>query len=137
MCNCAPIDFTKGSSTYVEKGISFHQIQSEKKKSLLQQWRHSIRCAPPVAKDSNYYIFSFHFEKTSFKRGLGSNKIYHIPKTFATHLFSVVDKIIWQFTVFPCKFDLPQVKRNLISNITNFVYELFNKLPNDLRISIL
>ena len=41
--------------------------------------------------------------------------------------------ILWKFTVFPCKFDLPQVKRDLISSITNFIYKLPHELVNDLR----
>ena len=35
------------------------------------------------------------------------------------------------------RFDLLQVKRNLISSIINFVYELSNELPNDLKHRIL
>ena len=43
--------------------------------------------------------------------------------------------IFWNFTVFQYRFDLPQVKRNLISIITNL--RLPHKLPNDLRLNIL
>ena len=39
--------------------------------------------------------------------------------------------------MFPCKFDSPQVKRDLISSITNFVYELPHELLSDLRLKIL
>ena len=40
--------------------------------------------------------------------------------------------IIWQFTVYPFQFDSPQVKRDLISSIINFLHELQNALI-DLR----
>ena len=33
--------------------------------------------------------------------------------------------------------DYPQVKRNVISSISNLVYELPHELPNDLRLRIL
>ena len=36
--------------------------------------------------------------------------------------------IIWQFTVYPFQFDSPQVKRDLISSIINFLHELQNAL---------
>ena len=48
----------------------------------------------------------------------------------------LVDKIFWQFTVFPCKFGSPQVKQNLISSIMSFLYELVHELQNNLRPSI-
>ena len=35
------------------------------------------------------------------------------------------------------KFDLSKVKQDLISSIINFVYELPQKLPNNLRLRIL
>ena len=48
----------------------------------------------------------------------------------------IIDKIFWQLTVFPCKFNSPQVKRNLILFMINFVYELPHKLSNDQRLRI-
>ena len=45
--------------------------------------------------------------------------------------------IFLQFTMFPCKINLLQVKRNLISSIINFAYELPHKLRNDLKLRIL
>ena len=39
-----------------------------------------------------------------------------------------------QFTVFLGKFDMSQVKWNLISNKINFVFELAQKLSNDFRL---
>ena len=35
------------------------------------------------------------------------------------------------------RFDCPQIKRNLISNIINFVWELSHELPIDLGLKIL
>ena len=46
---------------------------------------------------------------------------------------TIIDIIFLQFTVFPCNFNSPQVKWNLISGIIHFVYELPNELPNDLK----
>ena len=46
---------------------------------------------------------------------------------------TISDMTFLPFTVFPGKFNSPQVKRNLNSSITNFVYEL----PNDIRLGIL
>ena len=51
-------------------------------------------------------------------------------------LSKIIDKIFWQLTVFPCKFNSPQVKRNLILFMINFVYELPHKLSNDHRLRI-
>ena len=44
--------------------------------------------------------------------------------------------IFWNFIKFYYRFQSPQVKHNLISSITNFVYELPNELANDLRFKI-
>ena len=38
-----------------------------------------------------------------------------------------------QFTEFPWKFNSPKVERNLISRIINFVCDLLQELPNNLR----
>ena len=43
----------------------------------------------------------------------------------------------WKFTVFQLMFDSPQVKRDLISSITDFVFEKPRELANDLRLKIL
>ena len=45
---------------------------------------------------------------------------------------TIGDKIFWQFTVFPRKFESPQAKRNFISITINFVYELPHELPHEL-----
>ena len=50
-------------------------------------------------------------------------------KTFQT----ITEVISLPITVFPFEFNLPQIERNLISNIINFVYKLRYELPNDLR----
>ena len=47
------------------------------------------------------------------------------------------DIMIWQFTAFPLKSNLPQAKRNLILSIINFVHKLSHELPNGLRRRIL
>ena len=41
------------------------------------------------------------------------------------------------FNLFTCKVNSPQVKRNLKSSKTNFVYELSHEISNDLRFEIL
>ena len=46
---------------------------------------------------------------------------------------TICDITFLLFTVFPGKFNSPQVKPTLNSSITNFIYEL----PNDLRLTIL
>ena len=43
----------------------------------------------------------------------------------------------WSFTVFQYRTGLPQVKQSLISSITNLLYELPQRLLNDLRLRIL
>ena len=45
--------------------------------------------------------------------------------------------IIKQTNILISRFDSLQVKRDLISSIINFVYELSHELPNDLRLGIL
>ena len=44
--------------------------------------------------------------------------------------------IFWQFTVLPCKFDLPQLKRDLISSVITLVYGSPYE-RNNLRLGIL
>ena len=52
--------------------------------------------------------------------------------------FNITSEImIWQFTAFPLKSNLPQAKRNLILSIINFVHKLSHELPNGLRRRIL
>ena len=55
---------------------------------------------------------------------------------FLQLLSTISDIIFLQFTVFPCKADLSQVKRNLKFSIINYVYKLPHELPNDLRLRI-
>ena len=45
--------------------------------------------------------------------------------------------ILWNFTIFQYRSDSSQVKRNLISIVANFAYELPHELLNDLRLRIL
>ena len=45
--------------------------------------------------------------------------------------------IFWQFTVFQYKHDLPEVKWDLISIITDFVLQLPHELLKGLRLSII
>ena len=52
-------------------------------------------------------------------------------------LQTVLPIILWQFTVFLWKFDLPQVNWDLISSIINFAYELSHDLPNNLSLRVL
>ena len=42
--------------------------------------------------------------------------------------------IFWQFSAFLWKFDSPQVKRDLISSMINFLHELPYELPKDMRL---
>ena len=48
---------------------------------------------------------------------------------------TILAKIIWQFTVFPVKSDLPQVQRFLVSSIIKVLYELPDKLLKNLKSS--
>ena len=55
---------------------------------------------------------------------------------FLQHTFlasTIGGNFFWQITVFPCKFEQPQVKRNLISSIVKLGYEF----PHELRLRIL
>ena len=45
--------------------------------------------------------------------------------------------IFWNFTMFQYRSKSPQVKRNLLSSITNLVYKLPHELLNELRLGIL
>ena len=51
------------------------------------------------------------------------------------HFQTNSDIIPFQFTNFPCKFGSLQVKRNLISSIILFVYELHHEFPNEFRLN--
>ena len=46
---------------------------------------------------------------------------------------TIVVIISRKLTMFQYRSESPQVKRNLISTISNLVYELPHELPNDLR----
>ena len=49
-------------------------------------------------------------------------------------VYSIFNDIMYlPFTVFPCKFNSPKVKRNLISSIINFANELPHELSNNLK----
>lgn len=48
---------------------------------------------------------------------------------------TILAKMIWQFTVFPVKSDLPQVQRFLVSSIIKVIYELPDKLLKNLKSS--
>ena len=45
--------------------------------------------------------------------------------------------IFWNFTMFYERSESPQVKENLISSITNLIYELPHEFSNDLKLTIL
>ena len=68
--NCADIGCTSRSSPCIGKGITFNQIPTDKKKPLRQQWIHNIHYASPLLEDTRFYIWSVHFEETSFKQNL-------------------------------------------------------------------
>ena len=64
------------------------------------------------------------------------SNFYH----FQSFLFAsgrLTNKMFLEFTMFLCKFDLSQVRRNLISSKINFEDELPHELPNNLRSTIL
>ena len=50
---------------------------------------------------------------------------------------TILVKIFWHFTLFHYRSKLSQVKRTLISSITNLFSELSQKLPKDVRLGIL
>lgn len=52
------------------------------------------------------------------------------------HLSTMLTVIIRQFTVFPFRFDSPQLNGDLISSIINFT-QTVHELPSDLRLRIL
>ena len=45
--------------------------------------------------------------------------------------------IFWNFAMFYERSESPQVKENLISSITNLIYELPHEFSNDLKLTIL
>ena len=71
-----------------------------------------------------YCLLNLHEHFFGFPYFLEGINIYTAGLTFLVIRF-------WQFIVFQYKFDLPQVKRGLISSTTYFVYKLSPKLPND------
>ena len=50
-------------------------------------------------------------------------------------LFIIFTIIFWPFTVFPCNFDSPQLKRNLLSNIIKHLHELRKALMINLKVA--
>ena len=50
---------------------------------------------------------------------------------------AIVVIIFWNFAMFQYRANSPQIKQNLISSITNLVYELSHGLPNNLRLRII
>ena len=52
-------------------------------------------------------------------------------------LTTILVIIFWHFLIIQLRSESPQVKRYLISGITNSVHELSHELPNDLSLSIL
>ena len=47
---------------------------------------------------------------------------------------AVGDKIFWQFTVFPCNFDLLQAQWNLISSKIDYISRVASRVTKRLRI---
>ena len=62
--------------------------------------------------------------------------LYSREETFVESFQTIDGKIFWQCTVFVYKIDLPQVKWNLMSSMTNFVKELPRDLWNDLKLGL-
>ena len=72
-------------------------------------------------------IFSVFRQNRVISRNLNH---FQQGKIQMNNLLIICDIISLQFTVFRCKFDLPQ-KRNLMPCIINFVFKLYHELPND------
>lgn len=78
----------------------------------------------------------FMLHKILFSMLAAFSNFYH----FQSFLFAsgkLTNNMFWKFTMFLCKFDLSQVRRNLISSKINFEDELPHELPNNLRSTIL
>lgn len=58
-------------------------------------------------------------------------KIETWPDQWAAILFKIFSKNI--FLKFSNKFNIPQAKRDLISSMKNFIFELLQKSPNNIR----
>ena len=43
---------------------------------------------------------------------------------------AIGDKIFWQFGVFSCNFDSPQVKGKLISSIVDYIYRVASRVAS-------
>lgn len=60
-----------------------------------------------------------------------------LSPTFALSITTIPVLIFLHFLKISYRSESPQVKRHLISSVTNFAQELLHKLPNDLTIRIL
>ena len=84
------------------------------------------------------YVKTNHSSKTFLNQweSMGFRKLKS-KRILSRRRHLITDVISLQFSVFPWKFNSPQVKRKLISIILNSAYQLLQQLPNDLRPLIL
>ena len=75
------------------------------------EWHNVLK---PVKINKGFFLLKFYFKITLVKA-------------------TILVIIFWNFTIFLYRSESPQVKRSLISIITNLVYELLHKLLNNLR----
>ena len=71
MSSCAAIDCV--NSSVKSPSLSFHQIPSNKRKEIRQEWLRRIKRGQNekyLPEDSTLYICSEHFEKDCFERDL-------------------------------------------------------------------
>ena len=74
---------------------------------------------------------SIHYDSLSKKDTIDKIEVNNLS------VLLLQDIIFLQFSMFPWKFSLPQVKWHLISSVVNGVCELPHKLWNNLRVRIL
>ena len=66
-----------------------------------------------------------------------TNFLHLLDQALSSILSKIRDTISLQFPVFPWKFDLLQVKQNLIYCMISSVYKFSRELPNNLRFRIM
>ena len=109
--------------------LFFLHIQLDNHQKDLNPWLSTYYYGKFMAKLEKYSLTS--------KYSLFRRMIQVWYQYFKICLATILATIFWHFLIISLRSDSPQVKRYLISSITNWVHELPHELPNDLRLRIL
>ena len=91
----------------------------------------------------NVHIYTFRFPwsfiwgcffSVSILSFFSQISLTHCIQELAVRIPTMLVIIFWNFSLFQCSSDSPQIKQNLISNMTNFIDELPREFPNDWRL---